>query len=118
MSNKLIEETQQSYYEYVLKIQDGCKRIANYLQKGDLELAFQNISYLSEGLEWLYTVEQYMSSFQFQIHSQISEAIELIQKINQALEERDFNTISNLFENEMSAIFSSASEWIFEQVQN
>ncbi|WP_342470155.1 hypothetical protein [Ureibacillus sp. FSL K6-3587] len=115
---KLIEETQQSYYEYVAKIPDGCQLIASCLQSGELDQAFSMIADFGEGLEWLLAVETYMLSYHYQIHSRIEEAVELLNEVNAALEKQDIPVLTRLFDPQLASIFNSASEWIFERVEH
>lgn len=114
---KLIEETQQSYYEYVSKIPNGCQQIAFYLQTGDFGKAYSLIADFSEGLEWLLSVETYMLSYHYQINSRIEEASELLKDVNIALENQDILTLIHLFDFQLTSIFDSASEWVFEKLQ-
>lgn len=113
---ELIKETKQSYYEYVIKIHGGCQQIATYLRSGELDNALSMIANFSEGLEWLYNVEKYMLSYKLQIHSRIAEAMEVLKKVNQALEIKDVPALIQLFDLQLASIFDSASEWTFEEI--
>lgn len=113
---ELLIETQQSYYEYVEKIQSASQMIANLLKSNELEQAFQLIADLSEGLNWIVTVEQHMQENNYIINSRTPEVIEQLHDLNELLERKDFDTLSQLFEHKLAPLFASSSEWIFKQV--
>nr|WP_054549764.1 hypothetical protein [Lysinibacillus sphaericus] len=115
--NELLLDTQQSYYDYVVKVQDGCQMIASSFQSSNLEQAFQMIADFSEGLEWLVTVEQHMQANHYVINSHIQEVIERLTILNGLLEKREIEAITYLFQNEIAPLFASASEWTFKKVQ-
>lgn len=111
------EELKHNYYEYVSKISEGCLVITENLRKGHLEQAFLSIINFSEGIEWLMAAEQILKEQNLVINSRISEANDFLNEINQALEVQDFILVADLFEYEISPLFSSASEWIFMAVK-
>lgn len=115
--NELLLDTQQSYYEYVGKVQQGCHIIASSFQSNNLEQAFHLIADFSEGLEWLVTVEQHMQANHYVINSRIQEVIERLTILNGLLEKREIEAITYLFQNEIAPLFASASEWTFKKVQ-
>jgi len=117
MQNELLIETQQSYYDYVVKLQDGCQQIANSLRAGEQSQAYQMIANLSEGIEWMITVEKYMFDNFFRINSRLKEVIDKLSDLNVALEVNDFMEAANLFEKEICPMFVSASEWTFEKMK-
>ncbi len=116
--SELMQETQQSYYEYVVRIENGCQQIANMLRVGQQTEALQTIIDLSEGMGWLMTVEQYMMEQGYKINSRTNEALDMLNDVNYALEISDFVTVADLFEYEIAPIFSSSSEWIFDKLKN
>lgn len=118
MQNELLMETQQSYYDYVVKIKGGCQQIADYLRGGKQAEAFDVIANLSEGIAWLVSVEQHMAENFFRVNSRLKEVVDMLNEVNEALEIGDFVTVADLFEYEIGPMFESASEWTFEKVQN
>lgn len=116
--NELMQETQKTYYEYVLRIEQGCQQIANMFRIGQQAEALQTIIDLSEGMGWLVAVEQHMAEQNYKINSQTKDALEMLNEVNEALEIGDFVTVADLFEYEIAPMFASASEWIFEKVEN
>lgn len=115
---QLLKETQTSYYEYVMKLENGCLQIANDLRTGNQAGAFQNIINLTEGLGWLLDVEARMQEQRFKINSQIVNALDFLNEVNDALEAEDIVTVADLFEYEIAPLFASASEWTFQEIQN
>lgn len=118
MPNELLQETQQSYYDYVVKIKGGCQQIADYLRAGKQAEAFDGLANLSEGIAWLVSVEQHMTEDFFRVNSRMSEVVEMLNEVNKALEIGDIVTVADLFEYEIGPIFESASEWTFEKIKN
>lgn len=118
MQNELLIETQQSYYEYVVKIKGGCQQIADHLRAGKQAEAFGLIANLSEGIAWLVTVEQHMSENFLRVNSRMNEVVDMLNEVNQAIEIGDIVTVADLFEYEIGPMFESASEWTFEKIQN
>lgn len=113
---QLLEETKLTYYEYVANIKKGCLDIAQQLRTEQFTNAFGAISNFAEGLEWLIQIEQLMLQNQYNIKSNTKEAIPFFTEINEALENKDYILVADLFEYEIAEIFTSASEWIFEGV--
>ncbi|MCH7320654.1 hypothetical protein LZ480_02035 [Solibacillus sp. MA9] len=115
---QLLIETQQSYYEYVVKIQSASQKIANLLKRYELEQAFRLIADLSEGINWIVTVEQHIQENNYIINSRTSEVIEHLHYLNELIERKDIDTLSQFFEHKFAPLFASSSEWIFKKVQN
>lgn len=118
MQNELLQETQHSYYDYVVKIEGGCQQISNNLRTGKQVEAFEMIADLSEGVEWLITVEKHMLEKHYRINSCLNEMIDMLKEVSQALEIGDSVTVADLFEYEIAPMFMSASEWTFEKIEN
>lgn len=108
-------DIQQSYYEYIVKLEVGCQQIATDLRVGKSEEAFQQIINFTEGISWLLNAEAHMKAEGYIINSRVQEATAFLQEINEALEIGDIITVADLFEYEISPIFSSAVEWQFNQ---
>ncbi|QDQ01369.1 hypothetical protein FOH38_13345 [Lysinibacillus fusiformis] len=111
---QLLEETKLTYYEYVANIKKGCLEIAQQLRTEQFSNAFESITNLAEGLEWLIQIEQLMLQNQYNIKSKTKDAIPFFIEINEALENKDYILLADLFEYEIAEIFTSASEWTFE----
>lgn len=113
------EEIRDSYYEYVMKIEDGCLIITDLLRKGKYTKAFETIISFAEGIQWLLVVEETMRKESYVINSRINEANDYLMQINESFEMEDFVTVADIFEYEIAPIFSSATEWVFElEVEN
>lgn len=115
---QLLLETQQSYYEYVIKIQDVCQTISHLLKTNNADLAFQLIADLSEGINWIIDVEQHMLANCYIINSRTQEVIEQLHYVNELLEQKDVGKLALLFENKLVPLFASSSEWEFKKLQN
>ncbi|MCS5503271.1 hypothetical protein NY607_19375 [Lysinibacillus sp. A4] len=118
MQKELLQETQHSYYDYVVKIEGGCQQIANCLRTGKESDAFEMLMDLSEGIEWLVTVEHKMREYFYGIKSRLPEVLGMLKEVKQALEIGDIVTVADLFEYEIAPMFVSASEWTFEKLKN
>lgn len=113
---ELIEDTMQSYYEYIVKIEDGCAVISKAFIKKDIQTGVSNLQFLSEGLSWLIEAENLMLMHSYQIESPIKQAIDLFKKINTAISTEDFKQVGKLLENELKPLFKNASEWKFTEL--
>lgn len=115
---QMLIEVQQTYYDYVAKIQGSSQMIANLLKVNELEHAFQLITDLSEGITWIVTVEQHMLENNYIINSRTPEVIEQLYYLNELIERKDIDNLSQLFEHKLARLFENSSEWIFEKVEN
>ncbi|MFT9819928.1 hypothetical protein [Lysinibacillus sp. NPDC056185] len=115
MEQQLINETKESYFNYVNKISRGCRLIAEDLRQGKMAIAFQNIIDLAEGLNWLISVEDKMSQLNITVNSSIKEASEFFIEINIALEQENYILVADLFEYEVQALFEASEDWTFEK---
>lgn len=112
----LIEETQNSYYDYITQISKGSLLISNKLREGDITLATTSILDLVEGLSWLLQVEEAMKENNYTILSATQAAAEHLNEINEALSRADYVFVADLFEYEISPIFGDAGNWKFERL--
>lgn len=106
-------EIQQSYYDYVLKVENGSLFIANKLREEDYESALGAIVNFSEGVEWLIKVEDAMLAQGYLIESNVKQVVLLINEINECLSCQDFATLADLFEYEIAPLFSNVANWKF-----
>ncbi|MFB5085902.1 hypothetical protein PGC35_01585 [Psychrobacillus sp. PGGUH221] len=112
----IIEETQNSYYEYISQISRGSFNISNNLRLGNITLATTSIIDLVEGLSWLLQVEEAMKENNYVIKSATQVAAEHLNEINEALSRQDYVFVADLFEYEISPIFEDAENWKFEKI--
>ncbi|OCS89634.1 hypothetical protein [Caryophanon latum] len=112
----LIEDTKVSYYEYVVKIEDGCTRIVAALKADQLAEGLRGIVDLSEGLSWLIEAETLLKGQSLHINSPISSVVPLFEKINVAIEATNYNEVISLIEDELKPLFKNAADWQFEEV--
>ena len=115
-TTQLIEETMQSYYDYVLKIENGCSVIAKAFLKKDIQIGMAGVQSLSEGLTWLLEVESLMQAHSYRIENPIGKVVPLFEKINEALVAEDFQLVGTLMDEELKPLFKNVAEWKFEEV--
>ncbi|MEK4698586.1 hypothetical protein MKX47_03265 [Solibacillus sp. FSL R7-0668] len=115
---QLVQETKESYYAYIVKVQGGCEAIIASLKAGDNASGLQGIIDLSEGLAWLLDAEQLLSIHSYKIDSPIASVSPLFGKMNDAIEANDFATVIALLEDEVKPLFTNAAEWKFEEITN
>lgn len=113
---QLIEETKESYYEYVLKIENGCSVIVEAFKEQDINSALKGIVQLSEGLTWLIEAEELLEVHSYKIESPISQVSPLFSKINNAIEVNNFDEVNKLLEDDLKPLFKNSVEWKFEKV--
>ena len=116
--DQLVKDTQQTYYEYVSKIEQGCIQIATDLRVGNNDAAFKEIINLTEGFGWLLDVEAHMLENSYKVNSRLAEALDFLNEASDALEGGDTVTVADLFEYELAPLFSSATEWTFSEITN
>lgn len=112
---QLIMETKVSYYGYVKKVEGGCQLIADLLHIGKEIDAFNEIYNLSEGFEWLLSIEELLLTNGYIINSRIKEANNSLEAVNNAMEMKDYAKVAELFEKLIKPIFDSSTEWVFEK---
>lgn len=112
---QLIEETMQSYYEYIVKVEDGCQVIFNLVDEGDIQAALRLIVDLSEGLAWLTEVELLLQQQSYNIESNVQKANALYRGINAALKMKNYKVVALQFLNEIKPLFAQAPTWQFEK---
>lgn len=112
----LIEDTQSSYYEYVVKIEGGCMQIVNAFESNRVVEGLQGIVDLSEGLSWLIEAENLLKEQSFQIASPIASVVPLFEKLNTAIATTNYDVVIALLEDELKPLFKHAAEWKFEKV--
>ncbi|WP_342473030.1 hypothetical protein MHH70_08230 [Metasolibacillus sp. FSL H7-0170] len=115
MEQVQINELKNSYYEYIAKIPQGLQTIINLLVNNELEKVFNSIADLAEGIEFLLKVEQAFKEQGIFTNSRIAEAITIFKNLNDSLANEDFILLKDLVEYELIPIFSSASEWVFQE---
>lgn len=115
---QLVQETMESYYEYISKLQGGCEAIVVSLKEGDTASGLQGIIDLSEGLVWLLDAEQLLALHSYKIDSPVGNVSPLFGKVNDAIEASDFASVITLLEDEIKPLFNNAANWKFEEIAN
>lgn len=114
-TKQLIQETMESYYEYVRKIEGGCTTITHFLKANELNEGMQGIVDLSSGLLWLLEVEERLQELSYKIDSPLRQVASLFEKINEAIEVNNMEDVINLLEIDLRPLFGNAREWRFEK---
>jgi len=110
-----VNELKTSYYEYIANVPQGLKIIINFLAENEMEKAFNSIADLAEGLSFLLKVEDAFKEQNILINSRITEAVTIFNEVNESLVNEDYIMLKDLIEYELLPIFSSASEWTFQE---
>lgn len=109
----LLLETQNSYYDYIVKVADGCQYIADKIREGNLPKALNTIIDFSDGMSWVLEVERHMLENKYIIESKSTEAYEHLKEINKSLERQDYVFVADLFEYEIKPLFENSEKWEF-----
>ncbi|MEQ2527511.1 hypothetical protein WMO40_12415 [Bacillaceae bacterium CLA-AA-H227] len=112
----IVQETQQTYYEYINQVEKGCLQISEYLRTEQISEALNTIIQFSEGIVWLLQVEELMNKNGFSMDSLIHKANEFLNEINQALEIRDYVFVADLFEYELNPLFKEQALKRFSEI--
>ncbi|WP_249073448.1 hypothetical protein [Lysinibacillus sp. BPa_S21] len=114
MDQQLINDIKQSYFDYISKVTNGCKDIAFKIRSSNTAEAILYIEQFAEGLQWLLDVEKKFTEIGYTVKSRIHEASIYFNDINEALENKDYVMLADIFEYELPNVFDSASEWVIE----
>ncbi|MEO4054179.1 hypothetical protein [Solibacillus sp. CAU 1738] len=108
--NQIIKETMESYNEYIKKLIIGCETISEELRNHEQTL-LNNIMLLSEGIEWLISVNK--KFFELNIGDLIdsNEIKSFLIEINDGLENKDYLLVADIIEYEMKPFFESLSPY-------
>lgn len=100
MNNEL-EEVKEQYYSYIEKIPQGADYIVNNLREDNLEKALLTINDFAEGIMWLITMADILSTDIVNVNK----IKEYLLEINEGLELQDFVLVADLFEYEIKPYF-------------
>ncbi|WP_102692927.1 hypothetical protein [Rummeliibacillus pycnus] len=114
---KIVFETQQSYYEYIQNVVKGCQNISDHLREDNTSEALQEIYQFTEGIDWLVKVEELMLHHNFTIQSHVREAVPFLIEINESLDKQDFVYVADLFEYELQPIFEKCQNEKFKRIE-
>lgn len=103
--DELLQETIESYKDYLEKIPGGATYIANSLREDRIQDALKAIRDFSEGLIWLSEANQLINKNSVIIELNINRIFEFLQEINEGLESQDYLLVADLFEYEIAPFF-------------
>ena len=113
----LVIETQQSYYEYIQNVVEGCQSISDHLREDNTSEALQEIYQFTVGIDWLVKVEELMIKHNFIIQSHVKEVVPFLIEINKSLDKQDFVYVADLFEYELQPIFEKCQNEKFKRIE-
>lgn len=98
-------EVIESYNEYIKKIPNGTKYIAECLRVEKLQEAFQVIKDFSEGVSWITEVSQLLKEKNVNVNLNIDQIHTFFEEINEGLENKDYVLVADIFEYEIAPFF-------------
>ncbi|MBB3908594.1 hypothetical protein [Anoxybacteroides rupiense] len=113
----LIYETQDSFYEYIVRVAQGAETIASDLREDRIGEALQLIVQFSEGVSWLIQVILLMRENNYSININPSEMNEFLVEINDGLERQDYIIVADMFEYEIKPFFEEAAKEKFHEMK-
>jgi len=101
----LLQETLESYKNYIDKIPTGAIYIATSMREDRVQDALKAIRDFSEGLLWLTDANQLINKNGVEIELNINQIFEFLEEINEGLERQDYLLVADLFEYEIATFF-------------
>lgn len=99
------KEILDEFISYISKIPLGSKYISDNLRAGNIQLALNEILNLSEGINWLFSVEYILSEKGSNPYLNKQQLDNFLNLINEGLEKQDFVLVADIFEYEMMPYF-------------
>lgn len=103
--DKIIIEIIESYNNYLLKLPEGCKSIANEMRNEKKGIALNLIFQFSEGVDWLVKVNQQLHLLGYVNPLEHDKIQEFLNEVNEGIEIQDFILVADLFEYEFKPLF-------------
>lgn len=114
--DELLQDTLESYKEYIEKIPGGATYIATSMREDRIQDALKSIQDFSEGLIWLADVNQLIKKNGVRIELNINQIFVYLQEVNEGLENQDYLLVADLFEYEIAPFFEDV-KFLNESVQ-
>lgn len=108
--NEMVQESLESYVDYIGKMLNGCQQIADYLREDRILEAGQIIGQFSEGLIWLIDMNKLLHANDATPLLQEEQIYEFLNEINSGLEIQDFVIVADMFEYEIKPFFEQQLE--------
>lgn len=101
----LINETLESYKDYLEKLPKGCLGIAELIRTNQLPEALNGILNFSNGVTWLTEAAGLLNSNGVSIELEIEMIHDYLNEVNDALAIQDYTLVADLFEYEFAPFF-------------
>jgi len=108
--NQLINDTINSFNEYVKIIPGGTLEISKFLREENLPLALQSIKDFTEGVIWLTDVKEALGKSGVEVELELESIHDFLIEINEGLEIQDFILVADIFEYEIATFFKDVAE--------
>lgn len=106
---KLLNETIDSYNQYIEKIPSGALYIANRLREDKISEALLGIKSFSEGVIWLVEASDLLQKNGVSKKLEIGKIQDFLSEINNGLEIQDFILVADMFEYEIAPFFEECT---------
>lgn len=112
---EIINNSMESYNNYLNNIVIGCQDIIESIQKNEKQAALKLISQFSEGITWLTEINRRLKGFGYNVELNNSLLQNMLNDINGALTLGDFVLVADIFEYEVKEYFSNCEKYRVEQ---
>lgn len=102
---QLINETVESYNEYLGNLPKGCTAISDKIRQNNMSDALNEILNFSQGISWLTEVGVMLRLQNIDVQLDVSPIQEFLSEINDALAIQDYTLVADLFEYELAPFF-------------
>lgn len=106
---EILNETIQSFNEYLPRVSTGSQEIAENLRSDQLAPALKMILEFSEGMSWLVEASELFKANDVDVTVQIEKIQEFLEEINTGLEMQDYVLVADMFEYEIAPFFEEAT---------
>ncbi|MBD7943038.1 hypothetical protein H9650_02825 [Psychrobacillus sp. Sa2BUA9] len=109
--NKLVEETIESYNEYLSILPKGCQKIADDIRQTNLNEALKEILAFSEGVSWLISANVNLEKYLYYNPLNTEKIHVFLNEINSGLEIQDYVIVADMFEYEIKPFFEKCQTY-------
>ncbi|MED4888215.1 hypothetical protein MKY88_03435 [Lysinibacillus sp. FSL R7-0073] len=102
---EVIQESMESYNEYIRNVIPGTVSIANKLRMDEAKEALSMISDFTEGVIWMSDINEKLKGLGYSVELNINDIQEYLEEINEGLQNQDFILVADMFEYEISTFF-------------
>jgi len=102
---ELIDETLESYNNYIKNLPSGCQKIADMLREDKIVDAMKNTLHFSEGVIWLMDAVKLFERNNIKTSLNTTKINEFLSEINRGIEIEDYIVVADMFEYEIKPFF-------------